>query len=308
MSVSNKKINALVYLLGDTDMEVTEIAKKEILTIGKDAIPQLEDSYLLIESNQQKDALDEIIHRLKTDKIYAALSHWHQSNSNDLLRAWCIISELSGRSIEYDKITKEIEQLKVEIWLGLQSNQSVVEKINYFNYVFYTKNNFLGDTKDYNNPSNSFIDNVLNNRKGNPISLSALYMIIAQKLKLPVFGVNLPQHFVLAFMNLEIDLLDNDEIVKLSQGDEIELPVDPNSEPLFYINPFNKGTIFSKKHLISFLKELKISPEQDYFKICDEKAIIKRMLRNLQVSYAKQHSAYKKEQIDELLTVFDDEN
>jgi len=307
MSVDSKKINALISLLGDTDQEVTEIARNEILTLGKEVIPYLEDSYLLIESNQQKDALDAIIHKLKMEKIHNFLRQWKQGDMQDLLSAWCAISEISGREINLVKITKEIEQLKVEIWLGLQSNQSVVEKISYFNHVFFEKNGFLGDSKDYNHPSNSFVDMVLQNKKGNPISLSSLYLIIAQKLKLPVFGVNLPQHFVLAFMNLDIDLLENSDIVKLSQGDDIELPIDKEGEPLFYINPFNKGTIFSKKHLQSFLKELKIEPNQSYYKVCENKAIVRRMLRNLQVSYAKMNNDMKKGEIDLLLEILNDD-
>lgn len=308
MSVDSKKISALVSLLGDSDLEVSEIARNEILNIGKEVIPFLEDSYLLIESNQQKDALDAIIHKLKMEKIYTELSDWMNGDQRDLLTIWCAISELSGRAIDRDKITKELEQLKVEIWLGLQSNQSVVEKISYFNHVFFEKNGFIGDSKDYNHPSNSFIDTVIQNKKGNPISLSALYLIIAQKLKLPVYGVNLPQHFVLAFMHLDIDLLDSSDIVELSQGNEIDLPIDKESEPIFYINPFNKGTIFSKKHLESFLKELKIQPQQAYFQICDNEAIVRRMLRNLQVSYAKMNNEMKKSEIDLLIEILDDKS
>jgi len=307
MSIDNNKINALVSLLGDSDSEVSEIARNEILNIGKEVIPFLEDSYLLIESNQQKDALDSIIHKLKMEKIHTELAVWKKGDQKDLLSIWCSISELSGRDIDHAKITKEVEQLKVEIWLGLQSNQSVVDKISYFNHVFFDKKGFTGDSKDYNHPSNSFLDTVMQNKKGNPISLSSLYLIIAQKLKLPVYGVNLPQHFVLAYMNLDIDLLDNSDIVELSQGNEIDLPIDRDSEPLFYINPFNKGTIFSKKHLEGFLKELKIQPNKAYFQICDNEAIIRRMLRNLQVSYAKMNNEIKKSEIDLLIDILDDE-
>lgn len=306
MSLDLHKINALVTLLGDPDQEVMQIAEREILTIGKDVIPVLEDSYLLIENNQQKDKLDEIINNLKSEKVRKALREWVGSKEKDLLDAWCIISEVSGRKIDRSQIVKDIEQVKVEIWLGLQSNQSVVEKINYFNYIFYRKNEFTGDTKDYNHPSNTYIDTVLQNRKGNPISLSVIYLIIAQKLNLPVYGVNLPQHFVLAFMNLEIDLLNISDIEKLSHGNDIDIPIDKDSDPLFYINPFNKGTIFSKNHLLNFLKELKIKPNSDYYKICDEQSIIRRMLRNLQVSFAKSHNIYRKEEIDHLLEILNE--
>ena len=81
MSIDNNKINALVSLLGDSDSEVSEIARNEILNIGKEVIPFLEDSYLLIESNQQKDALDSIIHKLKMEKIHTELAVWKKRGS-----------------------------------------------------------------------------------------------------------------------------------------------------------------------------------------------------------------------------------
>ncbi len=63
------------------------------------------------------------------------------------------------------------------------------------------------------------INQVLESKKGNPISLAAVYMLIAQKLKLPIFGVNLPNLFVLIYKSEELN---------------------------FYINVFNRGVIFSK--------------------------------------------------------------
>ncbi len=305
MSIDNNRIKALVQLLGDSDTEVSALVEEEILRLGDQVIPVLEDSYLLIENDLQKDRLDAIIDQLKTRKIEDKLQAWIKSEKKDIVDIWCDLSELSGREIDKGQINKELEQIKVDIWLGLQSNQSVVEKVNYFNHVFFHKNGFKGDTDDYNNVSNSFIDTVLRQRKGNPISLSLLYLTIAQRLKLPVFGVNLPQHFVLAYMDLDLGLLAESDLETLKEGGDVAIPVDKTSDPLFYINPFNKGTIFSRSHLMTFLKELKIEPEESYYKICDEEAMVKRILRNLHLAYAKLHSERKKDQIGKLLSLFD---
>lgn len=48
---------------------------------------------------------------------------------------------------------------------------------------------------------NSFINTVIESRKGNPLSLSLLYSVIAESLDLPIYGVNLPNHFVLAYLD-----------------------------------------------------------------------------------------------------------
>lgn len=307
MKVDESKIKALVSLLADEDEEVSSIAFQKILEIGHDSLPILEDSFVLVESNLQKNRLDEIIGLIRVQKIDIELRNWLESENQDLFDAWCIISQISERQIDKAKLLREIEQMKIGIWLGLQPDQSELEKIRFMNHQLFEKLNFTGDTKDYNHPSNSFIDSVLDNRKGNPISLSSLYMILAQKLRLPVYGVNLPQHFVLAYLPLHLDDLTDEEIGKIMKGQDIEIPVDLEDEPLFYINPFGKGGVFGKQHIHKFLNELKLESKQSYFKVCSNKDIIHRMLRNLQLSYARMNRGAKKKEIDSLLKLFQEE-
>jgi regulator of sirC expression with transglutaminase-like and TPR domain len=304
MAVNESKIRALINLLADDDEEVYSIAFEEILSLGSSILPILEDSFMLVESNEQKKRLDEIIGEIRNQKVETELQAWLNTDEKDLLDGWCIISQLSERYIDRQNLIKEIEQMKVAIWLGLQPNQSELEKVKFMNHQLFEKLGFEGDTKDYNHPNNSFIDSVINNRKGNPISLSTLYIILSNKLRLPIYGVNLPQHFVLAFLPLQIDNLSEDEINKIVQGDEVEMPVNLEDDPLFYINPFGKGGVFGKQHIYKFLKELKLKYKPSYFKVCSNEDIIHRMLRNLQLSYAKLNRPLKKKEVDNLLRLF----
>jgi regulator of sirC expression with transglutaminase-like and TPR domain len=90
-------------------------------------------------------------------------------------------------------------------------------------------------------------------------------------LELNIYGVNLPEHFVLCYK-------ENDEI-------------------LFYINTFNKGFVFAKKDIDKFLKQLNIEIKEAYYQPCDNLTIIKQLIKNLIVSY--QHLGYP-EKIEEL--------
>ncbi|KAF5277932.1 hypothetical protein FQR65_LT15898 [Abscondita terminalis] len=60
-----------------------------------------------------------------------------------------------------------------------------------------------GNTANYHDPQNSYLNKVLESKKGNPITLACIYCVIAQRLDIPIYGVNLPKHFVLAYMNEE---------------------------------------------------------------------------------------------------------
>ena len=99
--------------------------------------------------------------------------------------------------------------------------------------------------------------------------LSILYLEVASAAGIPIYGVNLPEHFVLCYK----------ENTDLSEGIAGNI--------LFYINPFSKGDIFNQKEIDQFLKQLKIQPENSYYKPCSNIAMIQRLIRNLINSYQK---------------------
>ena len=58
---------------------------------------------------------------------------------------------------------------------------------------------FHGNEEDYFDPLNSCLNQVLERRKGIPVTLSVMYMEVARRLRMPVFGIGLPRHFVIEF-------------------------------------------------------------------------------------------------------------
>ena len=99
-------------------------------------------------------------------------------------------------------------------------------------------------------------------------------------------GVNLPQHFILAYL---------DE----SKESEFESGI------LFYINAFNKGFIFGRRDVDMFLKQLNLTFDKQFYEPCSNTDIIKRVLRNLISSYEHLGSAEKVEELKQLLFILD---
>jgi regulator of sirC expression with transglutaminase-like and TPR domain len=104
--------------------------------------------------------------------------------------------------------------------------------------------------------------------------------LVAQKLKLPVSGVNLPNLFVLTYKD------------------------DRNAQ--FYINAFNRGLIFSRQDIENYINELHINPQDSFFEPCSNLDIIRRVLRNLIVSFDKMGEHAKAEEVKELLQIVAD--
>jgi hypothetical protein len=101
--------------------------------------------------------------------------------------------------------------------------------------------------------------------------------------------VNLPEHFILAYMNK----------TNLEYGETTFENV------LFYINPFSKGTVFSTKDIDQFLKQLNLSKQDSYYMPCNNLQMIQRLLRNLNHAYEKSGTKEKVNEIAILLRIID---
>ena len=139
-------------------------------------------------------------------------------------------------------------------------NLTPLEQVKTLNHIIYNVNKFRGDIVAINNPNYYYVNTLLETRMGNPLSLGMLYCIVAKRLNIPIYGVDLPNHFILAFCK------------KTERHPQLE-------DVLFYINPFNKGNVLTRKDIRNYLNELKISPEIKYFEPTSNTSIIKKLLK-----------------------------
>ncbi|WP_316817047.1 transglutaminase-like domain-containing protein [Pedobacter nyackensis] len=275
---NSKEINALIKLLDDPDLEIYEHVEKRLLEYGPQVVDYLENEWEHSLNTLLQERIENIVHKIQFSSVKEDLNLWYQSGAFDLLQGALAINRYQYPDLDDQKIILQIEEIKREIWLGLQYEMSSIEKIKLINHVFYNVYGFSGNTKNHHDPQNSYISQVMESKKGNQISLAIIYATLAQKLDIPVYGVNLPQHFILGYI---------DE----SKREEHEFGV------LFYINAFNKGAIFGKHDVDQFLRQLNLDPLPGFYAPCSNVEIIRRIIRNLISAYENLGS---KEKVDEL--------
>ena len=188
--ISESEIKALISLLDDTDDEVVSQVEKRIFQLGPEVIPAIEQNWDLVEINELRQRrLDEIIKRIQSDSLTSELRLWKQTNQTDLLEGALILNKVKYPDVDRQFIDNLIDKIKLDVWLEMHYDLTSFEKIKILNYVFFDVHRFLGDNEDYHNPDNSYISRVFERKKGNPISLAILYSLVAQRLRLPVFGI-----------------------------------------------------------------------------------------------------------------------
>lgn len=278
--------------MDDPDEHVFHHVRDQLIHHGRAAIPFLESSWEneefgLIFQTRIEALLDEIQFSI----IREDLQRWIDSPEKDLLEGALIVARFQYPSLDEQAIRSKIQEIRKDIWLEINERQTAYEKVRVFNKIFYGKYGFSGNSKNYNSPLNSYINIVLDTRKGNPLSLGILYSIIAQSLDMPVYGVNLPNHFVLTYLD----------------ENNINAMINPDNKhgSLFYINAFSRGGIFDESEIKSFLDGLGKPHERKYFEPCTHSAIIVRMLTNLITAFQQAGSAEKVNQLIHLRDLFD---
>jgi regulator of sirC expression with transglutaminase-like and TPR domain len=287
--MDTKEIQAIITLLDDPDSEIYDAIYKSLLEKGIDVVPELEKAWEISVNSLTQDRIENIIHKIQLNFVHNSLNKWVREGGSDLLEGAYIIARYQYPELSYYEILNPIEKIKHDTWLELNENLTALEKVKILNHIIFDIHKFSGNTNNYYSPQNSFLNQVLLSKKGNPISLGIIYISIAQKLGLPIFGVNLPKNFILAY---------KDEFYKL---------LNPNSscheEILFYINPFNHGAVLGRKEIDAFLRQQNITPDDTFYRPCSNLDIMQRLLLNLIYSYEKLGYNDKIKDLQDLLKI-----
>ena len=155
------------------------------------------------------------------------------------------------------------------------------ETIEGINHVLFVDYGFRGNTSDYYDPRNSFLNDVIDRRIGIPITLSAIYLEVARRLEFPVEGVGMPGHFV----------------VKYRSGDEE-----------IFLDPFNAGSMLTRQQCRDFICQMKLEDGQNtelWLRRVTNRQILARMLNNVKVIYLKAEAFDKALMMADLLVLIE---
>jgi len=149
------------------------------------------------------------------------------------------------------------------------------------NHVLFTQEGYRGNRDDYYDPRNSFLNDVIERRKGIPITLSVLYMEVARRAELKLHGIGFPGHFLVKYV-----------------GDEGEIVVDP----------FDQGEVRTAEELQEMLDRLyggKVAFHPDFLAPVSNRDIVQRMLNNLKAIYLRREDFPKALSTAERLVILD---
>ncbi len=181
--------------------------------------------------------------------------------SINLARASLYCAQAEYPELDVAKYLQQLDLIAEDIAVKLPSQRYPLQIIKTINDHLYNCLKFRGNSQDYYNPKNSFLNDVIDLRTGIPLTLSIVYLEIAKRLDFPMLGIGMPGHFIIR-----------------PDFDDVGI----------FVDVFNQGEILFKEDCEAKIQQLYQQPvklEPRFLAPVNNKQILARMLTNLKQIY-----------------------
>ncbi len=264
----NKELEALIDLLDDPDELMNDVVQKKILDIGSDAILYLKESLCHTVEPLKSSRLKELISKLNSEDNGESFRLWLLGKEKNLFEGFIVVSKILNPDFEENSVRDAFAQLQRDVWLELNDNLTALEKVQVLNHILFQVHNYTYSNDvllTENDLLSIFVD-----KKGSSLSLSILYLIIAQSLKLPIYCGNVPRQFILTYLDREVFFNIDEDLSK---------------QVLFYLSPQYDGIVFTRNEIRLYLKEMELDIKDEYFEPMNNLMVVRRVLEAVQREY-----------------------
>lgn len=170
----------------------------------------------------------------------------------DLFHTGLLIALLNDPNLNVEAYRKELDSMAEEIRSSLKENANATEKLASLSDYLFQQLGFHGSRSDYYARDNSYLNVVLEDREGIPITLSVLYMELAQRLEVTgLHGIPLPGHFVLQHRSGEgknqlIDVFDGGKLLTTEDAENLVLATTGRDLNETDLDPAGKRSILTR--------------------------------------------------------------
>ncbi len=287
--MNEHKLDSLIALLDDPDNSVFHSVLEELMKDDMVTIDHLERIGETSLDQLVQKRIDYIIHQIQIKETKEKIKKWAFQQTIDLFEGFFLISSHHYPDIKLKTIQLQLERIRKDIWLEFRNSLTSLEKITILNYILFDHYEFTIDTINPDSPQHCYLNKVLDSKKGNPVSITILYTIIAQSLNLPVYYIDFQESPLVGYFDKDI--------ATLAYGEDSE------SSLLFYINPSNNGAIIGPKEVEYILHTTDVSERKKLIEPCPDRIVLKRLIEKLIFAYNQSGAAEKANYLNEIADI-----
>ena len=259
--LSDSRRAALLNLLADENPAIYQTVREKILSYGPQAAGWLRPHTLSSDAVLRRRAQEIVLHfdRQAADNRFLAFCLKHGEEFDLEQSAW-LLAQTQYPEINVEAYAALLDSYAGELRERVDFSADAKRTLAAINKYLFHDLSFSGNDQNYYDPQNSYLNRVIDQRKGNPINLCLLYILLARRLRLPVVGIGLPGHFICRYQSSAAEL---------------------------YIDAFNGGKLLSKADCIQYLVRGKHSLGDDYLAPINPRRMLLRICGNLHQIYLR---------------------
>ena len=231
---------------------------------------------LLISAPEFAARLDEMTGELRFRELRGAFLTLAAERVPDLEAGAFLLSRFVRPNADPGVYRLWLDRVALAVSDGIPDDASTAEAVKRLSAHLFQSMGFAGNETNYYDPDNSCLSRVIDTRRGIPVTLSILYLLVAKRLKLPVYGVGTPGHFLLGFR----------------EGGDAH-----------FLDAFRHGRMLEASAVRRMLVRNGYEFRPEYLKPSGPREILARMMRNLLSIYQKTGAAGRAEKLSVLVEI-----
>lgn len=251
------RLKAIEGLLDDPTPAVRNAVIEELILHGSAGRAFLNEVCKSKSLDLRRHALS-ILEILDKDAPQKMFSRFIKSLNYELESGYFLLSRIDDPDLKVNGFMEKMDNIALRCQTLFTSPLSPRDRCRILNRVIFHEYGFTGNRSDFNNPNNTFIHTLFETRKGLPISLSILYLMVARRLELKLEPVGIPGRFMVGCFLEE--------------------------EP-FFIDVYENGIFRSLEDMLQFLDTNEIEADLGHFGPSPVGEVLCRCCRNLAHQY-----------------------
>ena len=272
------QISYLIQLLTDRDEFVREKVRLQLIELGEDALPFLEMAVRRedIALRAHAQGVINAIFPIKLGEKFRQLAQKGLGQDVDLEAGILLIMEFGHPNSDPEACRKNLDSLARQLEQKLAPDADPSQIVSTLTHLLFQQEHFRGNQKNYLDPDNSYLNKVLENKTGLPITLSVLCVLVASRLGLPIVGVGMPGHYIVKY-NLPTNAI--------------------------YFDPFHQGRMLSHSDCIQIVEQFGQPFEEHFLSQSTHRETLIRMMNNLVQVYRSSDELKKAETLSGYINI-----
>jgi regulator of sirC expression with transglutaminase-like and TPR domain len=274
-TLPESELRALISLLDDEDDFTRMAAETKVAELGARAEPYLREA-AMDGTEALRDAAAGLLRTIAFPDFLDVLGEFAGRSNHliDLEAGAFLLARLEYPTLDETPYRRRLDRWGKRVAARLTGDESPTVQVTELNEVLFEEVGFRASQDDYYDPENSYLNRVIDRKQGIPLTLSVAYMLVAKRANIPLLGVGMPGHFLVKHANSRRDL---------------------------FIDPFNGGQLLTFHDCRQFLMKSGYGFWKGYLSPVSSRAILVRMLRNLQLVYSEKRDRERVERISRAL-------